>query len=146
MDTSKVLAPFVLALSLSLSRIHRFEGQVRDLVIMENSGPSCFKFMFYLYQQINLNKLCKVTLFFHVWFAFFSRYLICWKQLLWKASRTVTNRDSLTGCGRWFLISVKYRTMFFLQYRTGRYLRSTRFKNTAHHNGSDLNHILSRFD
>ncbi|XP_056004226.1 Fanconi anemia group I protein-like [Ostrea edulis] len=31
-DTSKVLAPFVLALSLSLSRIHRFEGQIFDLL------------------------------------------------------------------------------------------------------------------
>lgn len=25
---------------------------------MENSGPSCFKFNSYLYQQINFNKLC----------------------------------------------------------------------------------------
>lgn len=32
LDTSKVLAPFVLALSLSLSRIHRFEGQIFDLL------------------------------------------------------------------------------------------------------------------
>ncbi|XP_062569094.1 Fanconi anemia group I protein-like [Saccostrea cucullata] len=31
-DTSRVLAPFVLALSLSLSRIHRFEGQIFDLL------------------------------------------------------------------------------------------------------------------
>ncbi|XP_078310521.1 Fanconi anemia group I protein-like isoform X2 [Crassostrea virginica] len=31
-DSSKVLAPFVLALSLSLSRIHRFEGQIFDLL------------------------------------------------------------------------------------------------------------------
>lgn len=44
----------------------------KRLVNMENSGPSCFKFKSYLYQQINFNKLCVKLLCFSIYDLLFS--------------------------------------------------------------------------